>query len=214
MENVSVLLNNESVGCPGSKVLWKRGDFMLCKRLNTYNYLYWHRCSNGAAEAAGIAGREQQHSCISVRSAPRSRPRRLWWHRESESKKKQPPWDACDKTNWQSSSQLAWHWHKEKEWLMGKTAFIFFPQNLTKQEAYVRDYSNEMYRLNTKKSLKYEKCLFKWHWGKFMVSLTFRRLLLIKKIKSLGSVCVAASAAVFRELNTNFNSFLPAGQYQ
>lgn len=58
-------------------------------------------------------------------------------------------------------------------------------------------YSNEMYRLNTKHSLKYEKCLFKWHWGKFMVSWTFRSIWLIKKIKILGFVCVAA---VFREL--------------
>lgn len=189
MENVRVLLNNESVGCPGSKgfppFALKRGDFMLCKRLNTYNYLYWHWCSNGAAEAAGIAGkRTAAFMCFSKECSKIKTSKAVMTEGiREQKKKKQLPWDACDKTNWQSSSQLAWHWHKEKEWLMGKTAFIFFPEKFTKQEAYVRDYSNEMYRLNTKHSLKYERCLFKWHWGKFMVSLTFRSILLIKKNK-------------------------------
>lgn len=179
IENVSALLNNERVGCPGSKVLWKCGDFMLCKRLNIYNYLYWHWCSNGAAEAAGIAGKRRAAFMRFRKKCSEIKTSKAVWHRESGSKKREPPWDACDKTNWQSSSQQAWHWHKEKEWLMRKTASIFFPRNLTKQEACLGDYSNEVYRLNTKHSLKSGKCLFKWHWGKFMVSQTFRSILLM-----------------------------------
>lgn len=159
-------------------MLWKCGNSILCKRLNIYNYLYWPWCCNGAAEAAVIVGKRKAVFMQFSKKCSEIKTTNAVMTQESGIKKKEPPWDACDKINWQSSSQQAWHRDKEKEWLIRKTASIFFPQNLTKQEAYLSDYSNEMYRLNTKHSVKSEQCLFKWHWGNVMVSQTFTSILL------------------------------------